>query len=140
MASKNLAVAQKYVKALNTKDYTAVRELFSEQCVLIDHPRDETIKGPNGAVENAEMWFTAFPDGQLEEPRYVDGGDRVTIQFVGRGTNKGPLGPFQATGKRITIPFCAVLEFDSKGKIVEEDDYYDMLGMLVQLGHAKPPM
>ena len=140
MASKNLAGAKKLVEAYNKHDIEGIVSVYSEQSVLIDHARGETLKGRTGMRQNAEMWLTAFPDAQLDEPRYTDGGDKIVVQFTGRGTNTGPMGPFPAAGKKASVPYCIVVEFDSSGKIVEEDDYYDLLGLLVQLGHAKPPM
>jgi ketosteroid isomerase-like protein len=41
----------------------------------------------------------------------------------------------EASGQRITFPFCAVMRFDDDGRIVHEEQYYDMLAVRRQLGY-----
>ena len=140
MPSKNVQTLKALIEAFNkSKDIEAIGNAYAEQSVLVDHARGETVKGRAAVKENWQMWATAFPNGKIEELRVVDGGDTVAIYFVGRGKNDGPVGPLPATGKSITLPYCAVFAFDSQGKIVEEDDYWDQLGFMVQLGHMQPP-
>jgi steroid delta-isomerase-like uncharacterized protein len=139
MASKNVATVKALLDAFNSKNLSKIGASYSEQCVLIDHARSETVKGRTAVAQNWEMWATAFPDGQCEEPHYVDGGESVVVQFVGRGTNSGPIGPMPKTGKRISLPYCSVFAFDADGKIIGQDDYWDQLGFLVQLGVLEAP-
>ena len=138
MASKNVGTLKDLIKAFSRKDLDAIAALYSEQSVLVDHARGETLKGRAAIKDNWQMWATAFPDGEIEEANFVDGGDVVAINFVGRGTNTGATGPMPATGKRIALPYCSVFTFD-KGKIIQEEDYWDQLGFLVQLGVMQPP-
>jgi steroid delta-isomerase-like uncharacterized protein len=139
MSSKNVATAKAINEAFDRKDLDSIAAAYSEQCVLVDHARGETIKGRSGVRENWEMWATAFPDGKITETRYVDGGDVVAAYFVGRGTNTGAVGPMPATGKKIVLPYCSISTFDASGKIVEQEDYWDQLGFLVQLGVMTAP-
>jgi steroid delta-isomerase-like uncharacterized protein len=140
MASKNVETLKGLVDAFNArKDLEAIANAYSEQTVLVDHARNETMKGRAAAKENWSMWATAFPDGKIEDVRYVDGGDTIAMHFVGHGKNDGQLGPMPATGKTITLPFCSVFGFDSSAHIVEQDDYWDQLGFMVQLGHMPAP-
>jgi steroid delta-isomerase-like uncharacterized protein len=139
VASKNVQTLKDLIKAFGKKALDAIAALYSEQSVLVAHARGETVKGRAAIKENWQMWATAFPDGQIEEAHFVDGGDVTAMYFVGRGTNTGATGPMPATGKRIALPYCAIFAFDAKGKIVEEDDYWDQLGFLVQLGVMEPP-
>jgi len=139
MSSKNVATAKALNEAFDRKDIDAIAAAYSEQCVLVDHARGETYKGRAAIRENWEMWATAFPDGKITETHYVDGGDVVAAYFVGRGTNTGAVGPMPATGKKIVLPYCSISTFDSSGKIVEQEDYWDQLGFLVQLGVMTAP-
>ena len=140
MPSKNVQTLKALIDAFNkNKDIDAIGKAYADQCVFVDHARGETVKGRAAVKEVWQMWATAFPKGKIDEPRFVDGGDTVAVYFVGHGKNDGPVGPLPATGKSITLPYCSVYAFDSQGKITEEDDYWDQLGFLVQLGHMEAP-
>jgi len=140
MGSKNVETLKGLIDAFNArKDLDAIAKAYGDQAVLVDHARNETVKGRAAVKENWGMWATAFPDGKIEDVRFIDGGDSVAMHFVGHGKNDGTLGPLPATGKTISLPYCSVFTFDSKARIVEEDDYWDQLGFMVQLGHMKAP-
>ena len=139
MASKNVQTLKALVEAFARKDLDALAGTYSEQGVLVDHARNETAKGRAAIKENWQMWATAFPDGKIEEARFIDGGDTAAMYFVGRGTNTGSVGPMPASGKKVSLPYCAVFTFDADGKIASEDDYWDQLGFLVQLGVMQAP-
>ena len=55
------------------------------------------------------------------------------------GTHDGPLGPLQATGKEFTLPLCEMWHFDSSGRVVGGDLYYDQVSLLTQLGLMPQP-
>jgi hypothetical protein len=44
-----------------------------------------------------------------------------------------------ATNRPIELPYCEIYHFNSDGKIIGGHAYFDMYGLLVQLGHAEPP-
>ncbi|HLW16571.1 MAG TPA: nuclear transport factor 2 family protein [Actinomycetota bacterium] len=140
MGSKNVETLKGLIEAFNKrKDLDAIAKAYDEQAVLVDHARSETMKGRAAVKENWGMWATAFPDGKIEDVRFIDGGETVAMVFVGHGKNDGKLGPLPSTGKTITLPYCSVFAFNSKARIVEEDDYWDQLGFMVQLGHMPAP-
>ena len=41
----------------------------------------------------------------------------------------------ETTGQRIAVPFCTIFRFDSGGRIIFEESYYDMLSVRRQLGY-----
>lgn len=140
MSSKNVRTLEGVITAFNVgKDVETIGKAYTDQCVLVDHARSETVKGRAAVIQNWQMWATAFPDGKIEEAHWVDGGETVAMYFVGRGKNDGPVGPLPATGKRIALPYCSVFVFDTHNKIVEQEDYWDQYGFLVQLGHIPAP-
>jgi len=53
-------------------------------------------------------------------------------------TQTGPMGPFPASGKKMILPFMAILRF-SDGKIAEMWVEWDNLNALAQSGHFPPP-
>jgi steroid delta-isomerase-like uncharacterized protein len=86
------------------------------------------------------LWATyndAFPDNQLEIIA-IHADDRGGVhEGRGIGTHTGPLrgpaGEIPATGKKATVNFCGVYEFD-EGKITSYHLYFDQMDMLAQLG------
>ena len=55
-------------------------------------------------------------------------------RFIARGTNDGPVGPFSASGKKWTLPMCEMWHFDTAGRVVGGEIYYDQASLLTQLG------
>jgi len=49
------------------------------------------------------------------------------------------MGPLQATGRRMDLPFCEVMTYDAQGRIVAGEMFYDSTTMMVQLGLMEPP-
>jgi len=58
----------------------------------------------------------------------------VVCTFTVVGTHDGPLGPFPATGMDFALPLCEMWHFDSSGRVVGGDLYYDQVSLLTQLG------
>jgi len=65
--------------------------------------------------------------------------DKVVTLFTGRGTNDGDFGEYPATGTKIETPMCEVVYFNDDGKLTAGELYYDLMTMLMQLGHIKEP-
>ena len=58
---------------------------------------------------------------------------------MARGTNDGPFGPFSASGKEWTLPMCEMWHFDTAGRVVGGEIYYDQASLLTQLGRLPDP-
>ena len=139
MASRNVEQIQALHGAFNDRDWDTIREMFAEDCVFVDG-RGQRHEGPDGFADDySKGWADAFSDGQVSKPRYHDAGDTVVAEFVGRGTNDGPLGPLPATDRSVELPYVEIYQFDADGKVVAGRAYFDQLDMLTQLGHAEAP-
>lgn len=123
----------------NSRDWDGFAADLAENCELIDHPRDVTVKGRQQYIELEKGWVGAFSDARITSPRFFDAGSVTVMLFTGAGRNDGQFGPFPASGREATSPFCEVREYDADGKVVRAEWYYDQLSMLVQLGHVPPP-
>jgi predicted ester cyclase len=55
-----------------------------------------------------------------------------------RGTQQGPIGPYPATGKEVTVKFLGIMRLVD-GKVAEIWVEWDNLNILTQLGHFPPP-
>jgi hypothetical protein len=47
--------------------------------------------------------------------------------------------PCAVTGRHASLDFCQIHRFGRDGLVDVWDSYYDILSLLVQLGHAQPP-
>ena len=140
MASKNVNTALAVYDSFNKRDLDAAVSAVAEKIVFEDHGLGVTYKSRAEYRDSLQSWLTGFSDGRITEPKAIDAGDTVIVQYTGRGTNDGPMGPFEKpTGRKVTVPFCDIYQFDAQGRIVRGATYFDMLSMLIQLGHAERP-
>ncbi len=137
MASKNVETYRAAHHAFNTRDFDSCLRLMSEDLVYQDNPRGVTIRGREGFRRFMEEWATAFTNAEVSDPVYIDAGDTVVAEFVGRGVNDGSFGPFPPTGRQMRVPFCELFRFNDKGEMVSGGIYYDQLSILTQLGHMQ---
>ncbi len=126
-------------RAFNERDWDAMRGLIAEDCVFTDG-RGMRHEGPDQFVDNySKGWADAFSDARITDPKIYDAGATVVAEFVGRGTNDGPLGPMEATGRQLELAYLEIYHFDSEGKIVGGRAYFDQVDMLTQLGQMPAP-
>ena len=137
MASKNVETFRAAHQAFNKRDFDSVVKPMTDDFTYRDQARGVVFNGRSGFKEFMQGWIAAFSNAEVTKPTYIDAGQTVIAEFVGRGTNDGPLGPLQKTGKDMTISFCELMTFNDKGQIVSGGIYYDQMSMMVQLGHAQ---
>jgi steroid delta-isomerase-like uncharacterized protein len=139
MSSSNVETVASVHKAFNDRDWGTISSAVAPDCVFTD-ARGIRHEGPDGLSQGySKAWADAFSDGRITDAVYHDAGSSVVTEFVGRGTNDGPLGPLPASGRSVVLPYCEIYDFDANGKIASGRAYFDQLGMLVQLGHAEAP-
>ncbi|MFC1717486.1 ester cyclase [Candidatus Poribacteria bacterium] len=86
------------------------------------------------------VYFTAFPDTQVETVRTVDmGGGWVLVETVYTSTHTGPFMGVPGTGSPITLRGGLVYEVDEDGLIEYFASYYDNMTILAQIGALEPP-
>ena len=82
----------------------------SEDCEVIDVPAGWTNIGPQGYRQLALFFSNGFPDGMVELTNVFATEEQALLEFVGRGTNTGPL--HMPTGDiPVPQPFEAILNF-----------------------------
>lgn len=137
MSDVNEATIRRFVNdVINNGDYSAMRDLLHPDYVY--RSPDQELHGPD-ALENL---FTAYRSGLPDLETSIDdlivSGDQVLISITLRGAHTGKLMGIPATGKRLTVRGM-VLSRLQDGKIVEEWEILDMLGMYRQLGVVSLP-
>ena len=72
---------------------------------------------------------------QLADQQQALGRVVVVLRAVQDGQVPGPDGKvLPPTGKSFEVDFCTVARWDEDGQIVEENLFYDVVGMMKQIG------
>jgi steroid delta-isomerase-like uncharacterized protein len=117
-----------------------VDELLAPDYVLHDPgiPGGE-LRGTESFKEQwVSMFRTAFPDLQLSVEDQVAEGDKVVTRYTGRGTHRGELMGIPPTDNEVVVSGIIISRV-SGGRIEEEWNSFDALGMMQQLGVIPPP-
>jgi steroid delta-isomerase-like uncharacterized protein len=141
-AQENVALARSQLDLYNSHqsdpawlDKTVAA--LAEDCETIDVPTGRTLRGPDEYRQTVLFFAEAFPDSRVEMTNVFATEDQAVVEFIGRGTNTGPLhmptGDIPPTGQKSELRFCSVNRIKS-GKIVSIHNYYDVMTMLQQLG------
>jgi steroid delta-isomerase-like uncharacterized protein len=124
--------------SFDRRDWEAMLAIAAPEITYEDHARGLTMKGPEQWLPWLKDWVTSFSDATPSDGVYHEDGDVSIAQFMARGVNDGQMGPYAATGRRFSTPFCEVLHWED-GKITRGEIYYDGMSILVQLGLMEPP-
>jgi steroid delta-isomerase-like uncharacterized protein len=125
--------------AYNQKDWNAVRASITPDFIYDEVGTRRKVQGADQTITLFQGWAEAIPDSKATVDNAVASGDTVLLELTWRGTHTGPLqtpkGSFAATGKKIEIRSCAVVEL-LNGKPKLQRHYFDMTTLLQQLGIA----
>ncbi|MFQ5986202.1 MAG: ester cyclase [Thermoplasmata archaeon] len=137
---ENIRATEAGFEAFKARDWDRLDELNAESVVNTGPDLPEPVKGRDALLEYWKTFVNAFPDANIEDLRTFGQGDLVVAEFIGTGTHNGPLpGPggqtIPATNKAVRLPLCFVFKVEG-GKTTELRRYYDLLGLMTQLGLA----
>jgi len=136
---ENQRIAEEIDEALQDHDVEHILRLYDDDVMVYTTRTSEMQRGKNAIRENIESLFKGFPDASSKILNKIITDDQVVVEFENSGTNTGPVdsGPgrpvFPPTGKEATMRGVVLLKIN-KGKIVEFHQYYDIAGMMMQLG------
>jgi steroid delta-isomerase-like uncharacterized protein len=125
--------------AYNQKDWNAVRSSITQDFIYDEVGTRRKVQGADQTITLFQGWAEAIPDSKASFDNAVASENTVLLELTWRGTHSGPLqtpkGSFAATGKKIEIRACAVIEL-LNGKAKAQRHYFDMATLLQQLGIA----
>jgi predicted ester cyclase len=140
MATRDVETYRAGHEAFNQRDFEAMTKQYADSITWTDRARGLTFRTPQEFKDEfLAGWVGAASDIRITEPCYFDAGQKVVCTFTAVGTNDGPLGPFPATGKEFALALCEMWHFDSSGRVVGGDLYYDQFSLLMQLGLMPQP-
>ena len=140
MGSKNVDTYRAGHEAFNQRDFSAMINHYADSIIWTDHSQGRTFTTPQESKDEfLPGWVVSSSDIRITGPRYIDAGRTVVCTFTAIGTHDGPLGSFAATGKQFALSLCEMWHFDTRGRVVGGDLYYDQVSMLTQLGLMPQP-
>jgi len=121
--------------AWNNKNMDSLRSVSVEN--FIRHLNGIQVASNLNEMEaNMKIFFNGFPDLKVSIESSTIKDNQLFAHWNFKGTNTGIFGEAPATGKSIIVGGYSELSFDTEGKIMQEDVYYNELQLLQQLGYT----
>lgn len=124
--------------AINQHDATAFASSYAKTAEVFDPAYPEPIRGRDAIAKDMAEFVAAFPDLQAQVGRVIENGDVTAYEMTFRATHQGallaPTGHIPATGRRIEVVGAVFVRVGADGLIADERRYYDLAGLLYQLG------
>ena len=137
MSAQNKALVRRYVEeVLNNRNLTLIDELFAPTFIDHDSSMPEA-KGPAGVRRLVAIVHASFPDLHFTIEDIVAEGDKVVYRYTVRGTHQNAFMGIAATGKQISFTGIHIYRVGN-GKLQEEWENWDTLGVMRQLGALAP--
>jgi steroid delta-isomerase-like uncharacterized protein len=128
--------------AINRHDVEAFSALYADDAVVHDPQYPEPLRGRSAIRRDMEDFLRTFPDLHGDLRSTIEAEGIASFEAHMSGTHQGPLpgpsGEIPPTGKRVEMDAGIFCKFDEKGQIVEERRYYDVAGLMGQLGLGGP--
>jgi len=130
---QNIALIEQLFEELNNRYFQIYEELGDPEYRFYspsNNPNPLSLEDFRGFVD---MIGTAFPDASWEIKEVFAEGDRVIVWNVFSGTHEGEFQGVPATGIKVQVSSILIFRIRD-GKIIEEREEADMLGVMRQIG------
>jgi predicted ester cyclase len=127
------AAVRGFFESAERLDLDALDAIVSPDYVLHDPSLPEEVRGLEGAKGLVEMYGNAIGGLRVTIEHQFAEGDFVATRFTARGTHEGEIMGVAPTGRELTLTGIAISRFRD-GKIVEEWEVSDVMGLLRQIG------
>ena len=131
-------LSSRQADAWNRHDARAVSNFYTADATVVDPAYPEPLAGKAAIEKDAADFFVAFPDLKVNRVKVISEGDSVVAEVTASGTHRGPLqfpsGLIPATNKRMEFRIAVSQDLDASGNVRQERRYFDVAGVLTQLG------
>ena len=113
-----------------------LQEVYAHDIVM--HEPDEDVRGIEGLTQFVSMIRSALPDLRITLEEDIAEGNKVVSRWRAQGTHQGELMGIAPTGNEVAITGITIHRIEG-GKIVEEWENWDALGLMQQIGAVPSP-
>jgi steroid delta-isomerase-like uncharacterized protein len=129
----NVRLAREHFAAESAHDTERTLKTLADDILYHVVAAGAIVRGKEAVSKYYDVWWTAFPDVNIEMKRVVASGEWVIAENVVTATHLGPWLGIPPTGKRTVQHLCAVIRCRD-GLMTEETVYYDQLERIRQIG------
>ncbi len=130
---ENIEVVNRLFEAWGNGDFDTFKELSGPDYGFYYPSGNTTPLSIEETIEVGKILQKAFPDIIFKMEEVFTVGDRVIFRFIQRGTHKEEYMGIPATGTIFEFSGICINRVVN-GKVVEQREEFDMLGMMQQLG------
>ena len=124
-------------KAWNANDKAAMASSMASNFIRTENG-NTIAKNPKEYAGFMDVYHGAFPDFTVKIDKTFINGNKVYMNWTCTGTNTGKFMDNDPTNKKIETHGFSVWTFNTEGKSVREDSFYDNLVVFNQLGLTPP--
>ncbi len=141
---RNLELMRTLDDAWNSQDWAVFKKRHAEGTTVYWPGQPDPTRGRNNHEVEAKEFFKTFPDNHLINSPYkilFGQGDWTCTVADFSGTMTGPMKGdngrlIPPTNKEFHVEFCTVAQWSEQGEILEERLFYDLVGLMRQIGLA----
>jgi hypothetical protein len=142
IVERNLDLMKTLDDAWNGQDWKVFRKRHAKKTAVFWPGQPEPTRGLDNHENEAKEFFKIFPDNHLINNPYkilFGQGDMTCTVADFYGTMKGPMKTADGkvippTNRSFHVEFCTVAHWSEKGEILEERLFYDLVGLMKQIG------
>lgn len=113
---------------------TVLLGFMDEDVRYEDVPTGAVFVGHDGIRQMGAGALEMAADMSFEVAQRAIGKDSYAFETICRGTNTGAIGPLPGTGASFVFRGVSIGEVSDAGLVVSQRDYWDLAGLLRQLG------
>lgn len=132
-------VRRVFEEAWNGQNLDVFDEMDAPDYVLHDPSVPQEVRGIEGIKAFASMFLGAFPDLRFVIEEQIAEGDKVLTRWSSSATHQGELMGIAPTGNRTGVSGMTLSRVSSGGKLAEDWNNWDTLGLMRQLGVVPSP-
>ena len=138
LEEQNIALVKRMYEAWNKRDFEAYKEVVAPEYLWYFPSISTEPMTREQTIEFGKMISIAFPDFSYSIEELFAAGDKVMSLFIFRGTHEGEFEGIPATGNKVEFSGVMINRIEN-GKIVEDKEEINQLGLMTQLGMELKP-